>query len=486
MKRIICLLLALILALPVFAASAEEVVTSITPPESAGEYENVPFSNGYHGFCMDRDLAGTTNGNPFTVASSTDAASGVAQELKILFTQCFNDIFVSDGSGGYVLSAPNTILGVVYHFTNGQYVWGDQKTLADQVKAYTGEPIPDNGYQLTLDNGDTITFNFMILLPVNASASGKAFQPFFAYRISVSQPHEHDYSEDWKSDGENHWHECDCGDKTDLDEHNPIIVGDKEPGEFEEGYTGDKVCEDCGKELEKGQPIPPTHEHEYSEDWKSDDDEHWHECDCGDKKDEDEHNPIIVGDKEPGEFEEGYTGDTVCEDCGKELEKGQPIPPTHEHDYSEDWKSDEDEHWHECDCGDKKDEDEHNPVVVGKKDPTEFEEGYTGDKVCEDCGKELEKGQTVPATHEHKYADKWTTDKDNHWHECACGDKKDLGKHNFNAYSCSTCGIANPNYVSNVPDTADHNNPALWLMLSLLSLGACVWIAVHTRKNRKV
>ena len=418
MKRIICLLLALILALPVFAASAEEVITSITPPESTGEYENVLFSNGYHGFCMNQNLAGTINKNPFAIANSTDAASDVAQELKILFTQCFTDIFVSDGSGGYVLKNPNTILGVVYHFVHGNHPSGDIKTLSDKVKAYTDEPIPDSGYQLTLENGDTITFSFIVLCPLNTRADGKPYQDFFAYQITVSQevPHEHDYSDDWKSNDDNHWHECDCGDKADLDEHDPIVVGKKEPTEFEEGYTGD----------------------------------------------------------------------TVCDDCGKELEKGQPIPPTHEHDYSDDWKSDDDNHWHECDCGDTTDLDEHDPVVAGKKDPGEFQEGYTGDTICETCKKELKKGQIIPATHEHNYSDKWKTDKDNHWYECACGEKKDLDKHSFKSHSCSVCGIANPNYVSGSPNTGDHNNPALWLMLSLLSIGACAWIALYTRKNRIV
>ena len=31
--------------------------------------------------------------------------------------------------------------------------------------------------------------------------------------------HEHLYSTEWKSDGTNHWHECECGEKTDVAEH---------------------------------------------------------------------------------------------------------------------------------------------------------------------------------------------------------------------------------------------------------------------------
>ena len=32
-------------------------------------------------------------------------------------------------------------------------------------------------------------------------------------------PEEHNYSEDWSSDGSNHFHACDCGDKIDVDAH---------------------------------------------------------------------------------------------------------------------------------------------------------------------------------------------------------------------------------------------------------------------------
>ena len=36
--------------------------------------------------------------------------------------------------------------------------------------------------------------------------------------------------------------------------------------------------------------------------------------------------------------------------------------------------------------------------MVGKKDPTETEPGYTGDTVCDTCGKVLESGTVLPAT----------------------------------------------------------------------------------------
>ena len=37
-----------------------------------------------------------------------------------------------------------------------------------------------------------------------------------------------------------------------------------------------------------------------------------------------------------------------------------------------------------------------NTEIVGAKEATETEEGYTGDKVCTKCGETVEKGTTIP------------------------------------------------------------------------------------------
>ena len=39
-----------------------------------------------------------------------------------------------------------------------------------------------------------------------------------------------------------------------------------------------------------------------------------------------------------------------------------------------------------------------NTEIVNAKDATATEDGYTGDKVCKDCGETLETGTTIPAT----------------------------------------------------------------------------------------
>ncbi len=45
-------------------------------------------------------------------------------------------------------------------------------------------------------------------------------------------------------------------------------------------------------------------------------------------------------------------------------------------------------------------------------------------------------------THTHTYSTEWSTDETNHWHECTCGDKKDLAAHTDenNDHNCDVCG----------------------------------------------
>ena len=96
-------------------------------------------------------------------------------------------------------------------------------------------------------------------------------------------PHEHTYG-DWSKDGTNHWHECTCGDKTDVAEHS---FGEwtvtKEASTTEPG-SKTRSCSVCG--FEETVEIPVLiHTHSYGIDWKNNETSHWHECTCGDKAD---------------------------------------------------------------------------------------------------------------------------------------------------------------------------------------------------------
>ena len=103
----------------------------------------------------------------------------------------------------------------------------------------------------------------------------------------ASPSHTHSYSTEWKYDDTDHWHECECGDKTNIAAHSASEwIVDTAATETADGAKH-KECTVCKKVLETA-PIPATgsnHTHSYSTEWKYDGTNHWHECECGDKAD---------------------------------------------------------------------------------------------------------------------------------------------------------------------------------------------------------
>ena len=71
----------------------------------------------------------------------------------------------------------------------------------------------------------------------------------------------------------------------------------------------------------------------------------------------------------------GYTGDIVCDTCGKVVEQGQTLEPG-----------------------------EHQEAVLDVKDATCYVTGYTGDTYCSFCNIKLAEGTVIPKL-EHEYED---------------------------------------------------------------------------------
>lgn len=61
----------------------------------------------------------------------------------------------------------------------------------------------------------------------------------------ISYGHTHNYGTDWKYDSTNHWHECSCGDKSDLTAHSFKWLVDKEATAAEKGSKHEE-CSVCG------------------------------------------------------------------------------------------------------------------------------------------------------------------------------------------------------------------------------------------------
>ena len=132
----------------------------------------------------------------------------------------------------------------------------------------------------------------------------------------------HAYGSDWKYDSTNHWHECSrCHDKNGEAAHSAGGWIVDTPATATTAGTKHKECTVCHRVLET-QPIPSTgtatggsHTHSYGTDWKYDNTNHWHECNCGDKKDKAAHSFKWVVDKAATETAEGAKHEE-CKTCG--------------------------------------------------------------------------------------------------------------------------------------------------------------------------
>lgn len=180
----------------------------------------------------------------------------------------------------------------------------------------------------------------------------------------------------------------------------------------------------------------------------------------------------------------------------------------HVHEKNGDYLYDNENHWYECICGKKIEEETHDggeanckelakcekykqfygvknlskhtgeTKLVGYKDASEDEEGYTGDVYCKDCDKLLEQGRKIILDHKHKYKDFWTSNQKKHWHECECGSKVDEKEHKFVENICSICGIKRDIYEQ-IPETGDTINVSG--LLAMLIASMAILLGKHKR-----
>ena len=132
---------------------------------------------------------------------------------------------------------------------------------------------------------------------------------------------------------------------------------------------------------------PPSHTHSYGTDWKYDDTNHWHECECGDKIDVAAHSVSEwIIDTAATETAEG-TEHKECTVCKKVLETAtiSATGSSHTHSYGTDWKYDDTNHWHECECGDKADTAAHSFQWMIDKAATKEATGIKHEE-CTVCG----------------------------------------------------------------------------------------------------
>jgi len=140
----------------------------------------------------------------------------------------------------------------------------------------------------------------------------------------------------------------------------------------------------------------------------------------------------------------------------------------------------------------------HDTQLVGAKDATCTQDGYTGDEVCKTCGVTVKKGEVIPATgHDTEIvgAKDATCTQDGYTGDEACktcGETVKKGEvvkatgHHYKDGKCTDCGEKDPNYQPAQPGvkTGDASSVTLWVMLLTVSaLLAAAVVALPRRKH---
>jgi len=320
------------------------------------------------------------------------------------------------------------------------------------------------------------------------------------------KPHEHNWKAEWKYDATNHWHECEGCDVKDGE-----AVHDWTDWEGT-ATSHTRECTVCHyvESVDHGQDVFTAGKcdicgftmHGAKNEWKYDENKHWHEClfeGCTEMLDKAEHDwtdweGVATGHKreckvchyvESVDHGEDVYNAGKCDICGFTM-----------HDAQDEWKNDENKHWHGCKfdgCEEKYDEAEHTwgewiaEGTFHERECTvchrvQHENHDLTDGKCDICGFTM-----------HGAQDEWKNDEHTHWHGCkfdGCEDKFDENEHDFVNGVCSVCGyrkIEDPVYddVQPVipaplpPQTGD----ASYLAIGIGMIAAALCIALRKRQS---
>ena len=187
-----------------------------------------------------------------------------------------------------------------------------------------------------------------------------------------------------------------------------------------------------------------AHDHQ-SNDWKSNETEHWQVCTCG----------AVFHKAEHSGGTATCTEKAKCAVCGAEY--GDALG----HDFTTSWTHDDNEHWKQCSrCDAKDDVSPHTwdsgTVTTAPTCTKAGEETYS----CTECG--ATKTEPIDATG-HSWKSDWTSDATHHWHECAnesCdvtdnAEKNGYAEHSGGKATCTqnaVCEICKASYGSLDPN----------------------------------
>lgn len=212
-------------------------------------------------------------------------------------------------------------------------------------------------------------------------------------------------------------------------------------------------------------PAADGHTHKYGTEWKYDETNHWHECECGNKADITAHNFKWIVDKEATATEKGSKHEE-CTVCGyKKAAVDIPKIDSHNHNYGTEWKYDSTNHWHECEDGNKADITAHTFKQIIDKEATATEKDSKHEE-CTVCGYK-KTAVDIPVTDFRNSSD-------------------DQPNKPINTASSESSSADQTNKPINTasPKTGNTDNMILWIVLLVIGGGAFITATAVDRKKK--
>nr|WP_295228842.1 hypothetical protein [Ruminococcus sp.] len=212
-------------------------------------------------------------------------------------------------------------------------------------------------------------------------------------------------------------------------------------------------------------PAADGHTHKYGTEWKYDETNHWHECECGNKADITSHNFKWIVDRKATTTEKGSKHEE-CTVCGyKKAAVDIPKIDSHNHNYGTEWKYDSTNHWHECEDGEKADITAHNFKWIIDKEATATEKGSKHEE-CTVCGYK-KTAVDIPVTDFRNSSD-------------------DQPNKPINTASSESSSADQTNKPINTasPKTGNTDNMILWIVLLVIGGGAFITATAVDRKKK--
>ena len=212
-------------------------------------------------------------------------------------------------------------------------------------------------------------------------------------------------------------------------------------------------------------PAADGHTHKYGTEWKHDETNHWHECECGNKADITAHNFKWIVDRKATATEKGSKHEE-CTVCGyKKTAVDIPKIDSHNHNYGTEWKYDETNHWHECEDGEKANITAHNFKWIIDKEATATEKGSKHEE-CTVCGYK-KTAVDIPAI----------------GFESSSDDEANKPTNTVSSESSSADQTNKPINTAS-PKTGNTDNMILWIVLLVIGGGAFITATAVDRKKK--